>query len=139
MNELLAIPVADINTPLPEVSAHFGHCAGYILVSIRNSEITHTATLPAMPHEQGGCMAPVGVLAQKGVTALLAGGMGMRPLNGFQQAGITVYKVGLPSTIDTAISSFLKGHLPSFSMESVCQGGSHCGGHDHSHGEHPFA
>ena len=131
MKALLAIPVSEVATPIPEVSAHFGHCAGYVLAQVKNGEGVETSSIGAMPHEQGGCLAPVSFLAQKGVTALLAGGMGMRPLMGFHEAGITVYKVDLPARIDAAIDSFIKGDLPVFAQNSVCQGSGHCGGHDH--------
>ena len=135
MNEVVAIPVTNIQQSCPEVSAHFGHCAGYILVYIHNNEITHTISLPAMPHDHGGCMTPVAILAQKGVTSLLAGGMGMRPLNGFKEAGITVYKINMPTTVDLAIHSFLTNTCLPFSADAVCKGSAHCGGRDHPHDE----
>ena len=59
---------------------HFGHCDIYTIVEIENGAIKAQNTLPSIPHQQGGCMAPVQYLAEHGVTAMLAGGMGMRPL-----------------------------------------------------------
>ena len=47
--------------------------------------------IPSCAHEHGGCLAPVNYLADRGVTVLLAGGMGMRPLMGFLQEGVDVY------------------------------------------------
>ena len=42
------------------------------------------------PHTEGGCMAPVLVLAEHNVDAIVVQGIGGRPLMGFNQVGITV-------------------------------------------------
>ena len=68
---------------------------------------------------------PVQHLASHGVTALLAGGMGMRPLMGFQQAGVSVYYAGNYPTVGLAVQAFLEGKLPAFSTEFTCGGGNH--------------
>jgi len=106
-----------------EVGAHFGHCDIYTIIDVEGGQITGVATLPNVPHMQGGCMAPVNHLAQNGVTALIAGGMGMRPLMGFNQVGIDVfYGAGAPS-VGTAVDALLKGALIRFSQEYTCGGG----------------
>jgi predicted Fe-Mo cluster-binding NifX family protein len=68
-------------------------------------------------------MAPVNYLAQNRVRVLLAGGMGMRPLMGFQQVGIQVYHCGQAQTVAEAIQAFSAGRLPQFSQENTCGGG----------------
>ena len=50
--------------------------------------------LPGVADEHGGGMVPVDLLAHRGVKILIAGGMGMRPLMGFSQVGIDVYRNG---------------------------------------------
>ena len=110
------------------IAAHFGHCDLYTLVDIHEGQVAKVATLPAIPHEQGGCLAPVKHLAGQGVTALIAGGMGMRPLAGFTEAGIAVYRgSGLPS-VQAAVKALLDGQLQRFSREQTCGGGE---GHHH--------
>ena len=42
------------------------------------------------PHTEGGCMAPVLVLAEHNVDAIVVQGIGGRPLMGFNQVGIPV-------------------------------------------------
>jgi predicted Fe-Mo cluster-binding NifX family protein len=86
-NLLVAIPSnypGGLEAPL---GAHFGHCDLYTLVKIAADKVTEVATLPNVPHHQGGCMAPVNHLAAHGVQVLIAGGMGKRPLMGFRQVG----------------------------------------------------
>ncbi|HAY21351.1 MAG TPA: dinitrogenase iron-molybdenum cofactor biosynthesis protein, partial [Desulfobacterales bacterium] len=78
---------------------------------------------PNVPHEQGGCMAPVNHLARHGVQVLIAGGMGMRPLMGFNQVGIDVLYGGDTQTVGEALDALINGRLPRFTTEFTCGGG----------------
>ena len=121
----IAIPSTLPGGLAAEVGGHFGHCDIYTLIDLKDGQITQVGTLPSIPHEQGGCLAAVNHLATHGVTALIAGGMGLRPLMGFQQAGIEVYRgTGAPS-VEAAVQALLQGSLERFSQESTCQGGQH--------------
>jgi predicted Fe-Mo cluster-binding NifX family protein len=62
-------------------------------------------------------------LAKQGVTALIAGGLGMRPLQGFNQAGIKVFRGAGAPDVQTAVRSLLAGELPRFTAENTCKGG----------------
>jgi len=112
------------------VSAHFGHCELYTLVDVEDGAVAAVEIIPNIPHQEGGCLAPVQYLASHGVAALVAGGMGMRPLLGFQQVGIQVfYGAGAPS-VGAAVHALLAGQLPQFSPQNTCGGGGGgCGGH----------
>ncbi len=132
MNTLIAVPSempGGLDAPL---GAHFGHCEIYTLVSVTGDEINNVEVIPNIPHEQGGCMAPVRYLAEKGVDKLIAGGMGMRPLMGFNEVGITVYHGGPARAVGDAVSALMKGSLQQFSVEHTCgaKNPAHqCGGH----------
>lgn len=102
---------------------HFGHCDLYTIVEARGREVLNVRTLENVPHQQGGCMAPVNHLARNGVNVLIAGGMGMRPLMGFRQVGVQVYHGGGATTVGLAVQAFLNGALPAFSTEYTCGGG----------------
>ena len=91
---LLAVPSANPGGLEAGMGMHFGHCDLYTLVEVEGDAVKSVRTLPSIPHQQGGCLAPVQYLADNGVTKLLAGGMGMRPLMGFQQMGIEVLFAG---------------------------------------------
>lgn len=107
------------------LGAHFGHCDLYTLVDIVEGEVKDVRTLPNVPHQQGGCMAPVNHLAQNGVQVLIAGGMGMRPLMGFNQVGIAVFHGGGAQTVGEALNGLLSGRLQRFTTEFTCGGGAH--------------
>lgn len=128
MNTLLAVPSALPGGLDAQMGMHFGHCDIYTLVDIEDGAIKNVTTLENVPHHHGGCMAPVQHLASHGVKALLAGGMGMRPLMGFQQVGVEVFYAGMFPTVGAAVQAFLEGKLQPFSMEFTCGGG-------HQHGQ----
>lgn len=105
------------------LGAHFGHCDLYTLVEVADGQIKNVRLLPNVPHQQGGCMAPVNHLAQNGVQLLIAGGMGMRPLLGFNQVGISVFYGGGMETVGQAVEALLRGDLKQFTSEYTCGGG----------------
>ena len=119
----LAIPSAAPGGLDCELGAHFGHCDCYTVVDVAEGNIQTISTLPNVPHVQGGCMAPVNHLSSHGVNVLVAGGMGMRPLMGFAQVGITVYHGGEAASVGDAVAAFLSGNLATFSMNHTCGGG----------------
>ena len=118
------------------VAAHFGHCDAFTLVELDGHEIKDVKVLLNGGHEQGGCMAPVMLLKSQGVGAMVAGGMGMRPLAGFQQVGITVFFNEGAATVGDAVTLVAHGQARTFGPAQTCQGGAgQChGGEGHHHG-----
>ncbi len=123
MDMRIAIPSEQPGGLFAAIGQHFGHCDLYTLVDISGGEVTQVTTLPNVPHQQGGCMAPVNHLAQNGVTTLIAGGMGMRPLMGFNQVGIEVYHGAAAPSVSRAVEALLAGELKRFTPEVTCGGG----------------
>ena len=123
MDTLLAVPSANPGGLEAPMGMHFGHCDIFTLVEIENGEIKGVSTLANPPHAQGGCLAPVQLLAGKGVKTLLAGGMGFRPLMAFNQVGIHVFYAGQLPTVGDGVKAFLAGQLKEFSQENTCRGG----------------
>lgn len=112
-------------------SGHFGHCDMFTLVDVEDGKIKAVTTLANQGHEQGGCMVPVNVLAEQKVDALVVGGIGMRPLMGFRQAGISVYHEALTQEIRPVVEALISGKLPIIGDDQVCGGSGGCGNHSH--------
>jgi predicted Fe-Mo cluster-binding NifX family protein len=120
---IVAIPSSHPGGLEAALGAHFGHCDLYTVVKIADGAVQEVKTLPNVPHQQGGCMAPVNHLAQNGVQILIAGGMGMRPLMGFNQVGIDVLYGAGAQTVGEAVDALLRGSLQQFTREFTCGGG----------------
>ncbi len=104
-------------------SGHFGHCDVFTLVDVANGEITNVSTIANGEHVHGGCMVPVNLLASNNVTALVVGGIGMRPLMGFRQVGIDVYHDAERAEIEPVVMDLIQGKLPMIREDQVCGGG----------------
>ncbi len=122
-NLLIAFPSNNPGGIDSELGGHFGHCDLFTLIKIEDEKIVDVSTLPSVPHEQGGCMAPVNYLAGNGVNILVAGGMGMRPLMGFQSVGIDVYHCNGLTKVGDIVTALIEGKLPKFTSENTCGGG----------------
>ncbi len=101
-------------------AGHFGHCDVFTCVDVENGEITGTFTIQNEGHVQGGCMVPVTLLANNDVNALVVGGIGMRPLMGFKQAGIAVYHDAENAEIKSVVEALIAGKLPEIRDDQVC-------------------
>ncbi|MBW1776044.1 MAG: NifB/NifX family molybdenum-iron cluster-binding protein [Deltaproteobacteria bacterium] len=123
MTKIIAVPSLSPGGLDASISAHFGHCEIYTLLSVEEGEVQDVRVIPNVPHQQGGCMAPVNHLADHGVNVLIAGGMGMRPLMGFHQVGIDVFHCGMSQTVGEAVGAYLQGSLPAFGQMHTCGGG----------------
>ncbi|MDD6088874.1 MAG: NifB/NifX family molybdenum-iron cluster-binding protein [Desulfovibrionaceae bacterium] len=120
---IIAVPSANPGGLEAAMGMHFGHCELFTLITIQDGAVSSVETMPNVPHAHGGCIAPVQVLAERGVSKLLAGGMGFRPLMGLMQSGIEVFHTGSCATVGDAVTAFLKGELPAFSTDFTCRGG----------------
>ena len=60
------------------------------------------------------------ILAQNGIDAIVAAGMGMRPMMGFAQAGITVYFENQTPGVGDVAQMAAAGTLPVMGEEHAC-------------------
>ena len=104
-------------------AGHFGHCDVFTCIDAEDGEIKSVTTIQNKEHVQGGCMVPVNLLAENNVTALIVGGIGMRPLMGFRQVGIDVYHDGERPEIKPVVEDLLAGKLQLITNDQVCGGG----------------
>lgn len=123
MGIVVALPSMNPGGLDSELSAHFGHCDMFTLVTLEDGQVEDITILPNDPHEQGGCMTPVNFLAQNGANILVAGGMGMRPLMGFNSVGIEVFHNSGLNHVGLAVTALAEGRLPRFGQEMTCGGG----------------
>jgi predicted Fe-Mo cluster-binding NifX family protein len=99
------------------ISPHFGHCEQFALIDV--DEATKTVVrkqLLASPEHQPGLL-PVW-LAEQGVSAIVAGGMGSRAQALFRENHINVIIGVMESDPETAVLKYLNGSLTT--GDNVC-------------------
>jgi len=101
-------------------AGHFGRCDCFTMVDVVDGKVGEVEILQNAPHTEGGCMAPVLVLAEHNVDAIVVDGIGGRPLMGFNQVGIAVH-AGVGDDVQTAVNAFIQGGLPVVGLEGACQ------------------
>ncbi len=116
----LAVPTMGKAGLDAERSGHFGHCDCFTIVDIDNGEITGVSELANPPHEEGGCLRPVSLLHDAGIDAIVAAGMGMRPMMGFADAGITVYFENQTPNVGEVAKAVAAGDVPTMSADNAC-------------------
>jgi len=99
------------------VSPHFGHCESFALIDVdtQKKEVIKKELAASPGHEPG--LLPAW-LANEGVSVVIAGGMGSRAQNLFQQNNITVVIGTAESDPEKAVLSHLNGTLAS--GDNIC-------------------
>ena len=125
-DRVIAVPTDGSGGLEAERSSHFGHCDCFTVATVGGGDALEISTVENGPHEDGGCLSPVRTLASAGVTDIVVGGMGARPLSFFGQLGINVLIDQRSETVGQAIEAALNGHLQPMSLSMTCGGGGNC-------------
>ena len=89
MDKRIAIPINESGI----LDGHFGHCKYFALIDVEGKNIISEEKVTPPPHEPG--VLPKW-LAEKGVTDVLAGGMGHKAIQIFNYNNVNVF-VGAPT------------------------------------------
>lgn len=104
MSKIIAVPVNDDNV----LDGHFGHCRFFAIYSVNDDDVELRDKLVPPPHEPG--LLPKW-LSEKGITDLIAGGVGQRAIELFNQKGVNVF-VGAPQmSAEELVRGYLDGTL----------------------------
>lgn len=117
----IAVPVKKDN----RLNEHFGKCEYYAVYSIsKEKKITNIDVLPI---PQGcGCRSDIAfILADKGVSLMLAGGMGDGAVNVLKRSGIEVFP-GCSGDATELVRQYLSGKIKNEGIS--------CKNHQHHHG-----
>ena len=103
----LAVPTMGAAGLDAQRAGHFGHCDCFTVATITDGEIGEVAAVDNPPHEEGGCLRPVGLLADAGVDAI--------------EAGITVYFDNVHPQVGDAVRAVAAGEAPVMGADQACQ------------------
>jgi len=109
-------------------SDHFGHCDLYTVIEITDRKIGRVETIENGEHGAGGCMVPVQLLHDQGVDAIVVGGIGARPMQGFADVGIAVYFADRNTvrTVGEVAEGFINNRFPLIRPDQACKGHGNC-------------
>lgn len=108
---------------------HFGHCDVFTVIDVSpDNAVADVMTIESVAHEAGGCMAPVNLLKEAGVEAIVVAGLGKRPMQGFSEAGIAVYFADRNNVPDvkSVFENLVAKKLVVMHPEQVCKGSGNC-------------
>ncbi|MDP3453254.1 MAG: NifB/NifX family molybdenum-iron cluster-binding protein [Bacteroidales bacterium] len=103
MKKIFAIPLES-----GVLCSHFGHCEQFAIIEVEESLITTESLVTPPPHEPG--LLP-GWLAERGVTDVIAGGMGQRAVNLFTAQNINVNVGAQPKAPRELVTDWLNNSL----------------------------
>jgi predicted Fe-Mo cluster-binding NifX family protein len=103
MKHIIAIPTRNHH-----LCQHFGHCEQFAIFQVEDKKITEETYLTPPLHEPGVLPA---WLASKGVTHIIAGGMGQKAITLFTMQHIRVYMGVEEKPARTLVNEFINDEL----------------------------
>lgn len=93
-----------------ELSTHFGRCPYYTIVAVEGNEIVQSEVLenPYFHSHQPGVVP--GFIQSQNVNVMIAGGMGPRAIDLFNQFGIEV-ATGVQGQVKNVVAAYLDGRI----------------------------
>lgn len=122
----IAVPVTNIN----QIDNHFGHCEFYEVFTISETkDITNIETIKSV---QGcGCKSNIAsILAEQGVTVMLAGGIGGGAINVLNNSGINVVR-GCSGDATEIVKLYIKGDISDSGESCLMHENHHASDSDH--------
>jgi predicted Fe-Mo cluster-binding NifX family protein len=104
-----------VSTESGEVAQHFGRCSHYTIANLDKGQVLSKQVISNPGHEPG--FLPK-YLAEKGVECIIAGGMGSKAAELFQEKNIRVI-VGVTGKVDDVLENLAEGKLEA--STSMCE------------------
>jgi len=117
----ICIPVVaqqGLNSP---ISSHFGQANSFAMFDEETQQLTFFNNT-GQHHD--GALTPAEIIRQAGAQVVLCGGLGVKAVRLFEQAGIHVYNQA-DGTVADVLAAYQAGRLPEATDATAC--------HDHAH------
>ena len=116
----IAVPSGANGGLAAPLDPHFGRCTCFTVVEVAPGADPRVVLVENPSHHD--CFEPVRLLAGQAVDVIIVGGIGMRPLAAFQDAGIKIYR-GDGGSVGELVADYLQGRLEPLDDTGVCGGG----------------
>lgn len=115
----LVFPTDENQGYLSKRGAHFGKAKYYTVVTVKEGKIVDVEGIENQGH-QGACGGAVENIMNLKPDALIVGGIGGRPAQGFMDAGLDLYFDQESTTVQESIYKFLDGTLMKSDGQGTC-------------------
>jgi len=116
----LVFPTNENEGYLSKRGAHFGKAKFYTIVTIEDGKIIDVEGIQNGGHNTGACSNAVTNIMNLNPDALIVGGIGGRPAQGFAEAGLDVYFDQTSPTVEDSLKAFLSNKLAKSAGQGTC-------------------
>lgn len=105
---------------LSKRGAHFGKAKFYTIVTLKENAIDDVECVENPGHSGGACSNAVTNIMSLNPDALIVGGIGGSPAQGFAKAGLDLYFDSESATVEESIKALIQGRLKKSAGEGTC-------------------
>ncbi len=116
----LVFPTNENEGYLSKRGAHFGKAKFYTIVTVNDGKIVDVEGIENGGHDSGACTNAVTNILSLNPDALIVGGIGGRPAQGFAEAGLDVYFDQTSVRVEDSVKLFLENKLQKSSGQGTC-------------------
>ena len=116
----LVFPTDENMGYLSKRGAHFGKAKFYIIITLQGNKIVDVEGVANDGHKTGACGNAVTNIMSLNPDALIVGGIGGSPAQGFANAGLDLYFDTQSATIQQSVEQFIQGLLQKSVGEGTC-------------------
>ncbi|MEJ2068578.1 MAG: NifB/NifX family molybdenum-iron cluster-binding protein [Deltaproteobacteria bacterium] len=93
------------------LSAHFGRCPFYTIVNVEDKAVSNVQVIdnPYFSNHVPGAVPQF--INEQGAQVMIAGGMGPRALELFNQFGIEAITTGMHGSLENILNAYLRGEI----------------------------
>ncbi len=100
--------------------AHFGKAKFYTIITLEDGKIIDVEGVENQGHSTGACGNAVTNIMDLNPDALIVGGIGGSPAQGFAKAGLNVYVDQTSPTVELSVVMFTEGKLNKIDGNGTC-------------------
>jgi len=116
----IVFPTNENSGYLSKRGAHFGKARFYTIITLEDNKIVDVEGIANGGHNSGGCSNAVMNIMSLNPDALIVGGIGGSPAQGFAKAGLSVYVDQTSQTVQESIIKFTEGSLVKIGDQGTC-------------------
>ena len=113
----ICIPIVENEGLKSQVNAHFGSAPYFLIYNVegKSSEIVSNSD----SHHMHGMCHPLKALENKGIGAVVCGGMGARAVQKLSEGGIRAYRANA-QTVQEIIQNYRESKLEEITVDNAC-------------------